>query len=69
MQCETWILINSDGDYVVGLTADEARENYTAAIGALEGCDGFRLVCVTVNVPLPEVSTVAVSVTAIAAPK
>jgi len=54
-KCELFVLVDAAGDYAVGKDEASAREAYENDIGALSDADGFRLVKVTVNVPLPEV--------------
>jgi len=48
------ICVDSDGCYAVGKDESQAREAYENDVGALNECGGFRLVCMTVAVPLPE---------------
>jgi hypothetical protein len=54
-KCELFVLVDAAGDYAVGKDEAAAREAYENEIQALSDADGFRLVKVTVNVPLPEV--------------
>lgn len=51
---EMWACVDACGDYGVGADEEKARENYEEAIQALSESGGFRLVKVTVLVPLPE---------------
>lgn len=55
IEVELFLLVDSNGDRVCGLTADAAREMYESDIGNLNECEGFRLVKLLVKVPLPEV--------------
>ena len=54
-ECEIYVVIDQSGDYAVGNSADAAREKYEEDIGGLNECEGFRIVRMKVNVPLPEV--------------
>jgi hypothetical protein len=54
-EVECFVLVDPNGDWAVGADADAARQSYADNIGALEECDGFRLVCVKLTVPLPRV--------------
>ena len=54
-KCEVWLCVDSAGDYASGADEAAARESYEENVQALSDADGFRLVKVTVNVPLPEV--------------
>lgn len=51
---ELWACIDARGDYAAGKSEEEAREKYEEDIGPLAECSGFRLVKLTVSVPLPE---------------
>lgn len=55
MLCEVWVLVDANGDYVVGMDADSARSSYADNIGGLDECDGFRLVKMIVEIPKPAV--------------
>jgi len=52
--CEVFLCVDSAGNYGVGKDEAAARENYESDVQALSDADGFRLVKVTVAVPLPE---------------
>lgn len=65
---EVCILVDSCGDYAVGKDEAEARENYESTIQALADADGFRIVRVKLNVPLPAVVTLAADVPEVAPP-
>lgn len=52
--CEVWLCVDSCGDYGVGPDAEGARANYEETVQALCDADGFRLVKVSVAVPLPQ---------------
>ena len=51
---ELWACIDACGDYACGTSEEAAREKYEEDIGPLSECSGFRLVKVSVSVPLPE---------------
>ena len=51
---DTWLCVDSAGDYGIGKDEASARENYENDVQPLADCDGFRLVKVSVTVPLPE---------------
>lgn len=55
INAEVFILVDANGDYAIGLDEPSARDTYEETIQALTDCDGFRLVKVTVAVPLPAV--------------
>ncbi len=57
--CECWICVDANGDYAVGVGAEEARAAYENDIGPLNEADGFRLVKVNVTVPTPAVLSLA----------
>lgn len=52
-ECEVWVCVDVDGNYAVGSSDEVAREKYTEDVGDLGDCGGFRLVRVTVKVPMP----------------
>jgi hypothetical protein len=52
-EVEIFVLVDADGDSVIGVTEQDARDNYEADIQPLAECNGFRIVKVTVQVPLP----------------
>jgi hypothetical protein len=52
---DTWLCIDSDGDYGMGKDEASAREAYENDVQSLAEANGFRLVKVAVTVPLPEV--------------
>jgi hypothetical protein len=62
INAEIWVLTDTNGDYAVGIDADEARVKYEEQIGELAVCDGFRLVKVSLSVPLPSVAEVSGSI-------
>ena len=59
---EVWVLVDANGDYAASDDADHVRERYGENIGELAEADGFRLVKVTVAVPLPKVIEAAAEV-------
>jgi|HubBroStandDraft_6_1064221.scaffolds.fasta_scaffold251313_3 hypothetical protein len=67
-ECEVWILVDADGNHSVGTDAERARGDYTDQIGALEETEGFRMVKVTLTVPMPVVPELTGSVPAIGEP-
>lgn len=52
---EMWACVDDEGNYAVGASDEEAREKYEEQVQALSEASGFRLVKVTVKVPLPEI--------------
>ncbi len=52
---EVFVLVDAVGDAAIGTSEQEARENYEREIQSLADADGFRLVKVSVAVPLPAV--------------
>jgi hypothetical protein len=55
-KCELVLIVDSCGDYAAGKDFDGAKEAYENDIGELSACEGgFRVVRLTVGVPLPEV--------------
>jgi hypothetical protein len=55
-KCELVLIVDANGDYAVGKDFDGAKEQYENDVGELSACEGgFRVVRVTVGVPLPEV--------------
>lgn len=57
-QVEIYVLVDSCGDTAQGDSREAAIEHYEDTVQALADCDGFRIVRVLVNIPLPEVSVV-----------
>jgi len=53
-ECECWICVDAEGQYAVGSDEASAREKYTEDVGDLSEVDGFRLVKVSLTVPLPK---------------
>jgi hypothetical protein len=66
INAEVCILIDCNGDYAIGADEAGAREAYEENIQALTDCDGFRLVKVTVAVPLPSIVELAAATPPIA---
>ncbi len=64
VSAEVWLVIDQDGCYEVGTTAAEATERYEESVGALADAQGFRTVCLTVQVPAPVLIECAVDVPA-----
>jgi hypothetical protein len=55
-KCELVLIVDGEGDYGIGKDFDAAKENYETDVGELSACEGgFRVVNLTVGVPLPEV--------------
>jgi hypothetical protein len=54
-QCEVWVMVDANGDYVASHSKDALGELYEADIGYLSECEGIRRVKVVLAVPLPEV--------------
>ncbi len=59
---EVFIVVDANGDCAVGTTADAARESFDDNVGGLADGEGFRMVRVTVSVPLPEIIDVTAEV-------
>ena len=58
--CELVLLVDANGDYAVGKDFDAAKDNYESDVQELSACEGgFRVVRMTVGVPLPEVVELA----------
>lgn len=55
---EIYVVVDSDGNYSCGVNASLARENYGNDVQAIEEADGFRMVCVKLQVALPAEVTV-----------
>ena len=53
-QVEVWCCVDADGGYAVGADEQAAKDKYEEDVGALNEAGGFRMVKVTVTVPLPE---------------
>ncbi len=58
-------LVDSVGDFAVGKSEEDARNQYEADIQPLADCDGFRLLAFAVTTPLPEQVPVSVVIPAI----
>ncbi len=55
-KCELVLIVDGSGDYAVGKDFDAAKEAYENEIQELSACEGgFRVLRLTVGVPLPEV--------------
>lgn len=50
---EVWVLIDEDGDYEVGASAEEAATRYADTVAQPDGERGMRRVKLAVRVPLP----------------
>ncbi len=59
---EVWILVDAAGDYAVGTSQETAITSYEENIQPLGDSGGYRLVNLTVNVPLPVAVEVEVDV-------
>ena len=59
---EVFVVVDANGDYATGTTADAAKEAYENDIGPLADADGFRVVRVNLSVPLPVVIEAAAEV-------
>jgi hypothetical protein len=53
--CETWLCVDDEGNWTVGTSPGEAQERFEEEHFALSETCGFRLVAVSVHVPLPTV--------------
>lgn len=51
--------IDDDGDYGVGIDADDAAKSYEENGGSISGVCGFRMVKILVTIPLPEIVTLS----------
>lgn len=67
-ELEIFAIIDSDGDYAVGADRDEAAERYENNVGDIDDTDGFRIVRLVVQVPVPEVVTLSGEVSVVAEP-
>jgi hypothetical protein len=53
--CELVLIVDANGDYAAGKDFDAAKEVYENDVGELQASEGgFRVVRLTVGVPLPE---------------
>jgi hypothetical protein len=50
---EVWVCVDSNGDYGTGTDSDSAIAAYENDVGETNATEGFRLVKLTVGVPLP----------------
>lgn len=55
VEVEAWVLVDDTGDYAVGKAAELATEAYENEVQELTATSGYRMVKLTVTVPLPEV--------------
>ena len=55
---EMYAVVDSDGDYEIGISEEDAIENYEGNVSSLKDVDGFRMIKIIVTVHLPEVVTV-----------
>lgn len=53
VEVSVWVCVDSDGDYAVGKDDALAIEAYESDILELTSAGGFRMVEITVKVPLP----------------
>lgn len=63
-ECEVWILVDENGDYVAHHDAGSLSDLYDEQIGCDRDTTGIRFVKLTVKVPTPEVIELAGEVTA-----
>jgi hypothetical protein len=61
-------LVDAKGAYAFGTDQAAARTAYTETIGALEETDGFRLIKVTLTVPVPPILEMSGDVPELPAP-
>lgn len=54
-----WVVVDGDGNYEVGTDEGNARERFGDNIGPIDEADGFRIVRITLEVPLPNLIDVA----------
>ena len=63
-----YVLVDSDGDYVADHDREGVATAYEDSIGELNCADGFRIVEVTIRIPLPVLKKVTATVPEDAAP-
>ncbi len=51
---DSFMVVDSVGDFGVGRTLEAAKEDYENNIQPMSDCEGFRVITLTVNVALPE---------------
>lgn len=56
---EMYAVVDDEGDYGVGIDADDAAKNYEENVGAISEVCGFRMIKILVTVPLPEIVTLS----------
>jgi hypothetical protein len=54
VEVEAWVIVDEDGDYRVGITADDAEEAYDSDVGGGTAL-ARRVFCVKLKVPVPKV--------------
>lgn len=59
---EVWICVDDNGDYATGNDVESARGEYENTVQPLADAGGFRLVCISVSVPLPTAIEASVNV-------
>lgn len=63
VEIEAWVMVDADGDHVVGADADDLREQWDARIGTAPRA-GTRIVCIRVRMPIPEPIQAAIDIPA-----
>ncbi len=61
-EVEVWVCVDVDGNATAGEDQDIAQERYEENVGPLNACGGYRLVHLTVKVPMPVVDELTVKV-------
>lgn len=56
---ESYIIIDSNGDYTVGVTPEAARELYEQEVQSFGDCNGFRMIRIEIKAAVPEVVELA----------
>lgn len=51
---EVWVLVDAAGEVVAGTSEEQAAERYGEEVGELAAAAGFRMVKLTLTVPLPK---------------
>jgi hypothetical protein len=54
VECEVWILVDSDGNYTAGTDPENVTEIHETDKAELNGTYGFRMVRLKLQVPLPK---------------
>lgn len=64
IKAEIYFVVDANGGYGYGIDIDGAKDKYKEDVGELEESEGFRVVCVEVEIAPPELTQLQARATA-----